>query len=75
MGLTPFSQTLVQVSDQAEGNQACGTAGAVTTLVLLLQRGLKLCPQLAGKLLLLQLPARGQSAHQPLAGNQVRRHF
>lgn len=74
MGLTPFSQVLVQVPDQAEGNQACGAAGAVTALVLLLHRGLQLRPQLAWELLWLQLPARRQGAHQPLAGNQGRRH-
>lgn len=75
MDLTPFSQALVQIPDQAEGNQACGTTGVITALVLVLQRGLKLCPQLPWKLLLLQLPARGQSAHQALTSNQVRRHF
>ena len=74
MGLTPFSQVLVQIPNQAEGNQACGTAGAITTFVLLLQSGPKLCPQLPGQLLSLQLPAGGQSMHQPLSREQVRGH-
>lgn len=73
--LTLFSQVLVKIPDQAEGNQASGTTGAVTGLVLLPQRGLKLCPQLPGQLLWLQLPARAQSAHQPVASNQTRRHL
>lgn len=72
--LTPFSQMLVQIPDQAEGNQACGAIGAIAALVLLLQRGLKLCPQLLGQLLWLQLPTGAQSAQQSLAGHQEGRH-
>lgn len=75
MGLTPFSQALMKIPDQAEGNEACGIAGAITALVLLAQRGLKFCPQLAGQLHWLQLPAGAQSARQPVASKQKRRHL
>lgn len=74
LGLTPFPQVLVQIPNQAEGNQVRRATGTTTALVFLPQRGLKLSPQVAGQLLWLQLPAGVQSAKQPLASYQERRH-
>lgn len=74
LGLTRLSQVLMQISDQAEGNQARGATGKITVLVLLPQHGFKFCTQLPGQLLWLQLPTGSQSAHQPTTRTQAGRH-
>lgn len=65
----------MQISDQAEGNQARGATGKITVLVFFPQCGFKFCPQLSGQLLWFQLPTGAQSANQPLARQQTRRHL
>lgn len=49
--LTSFSQVLMQISDQTEGNQAPGARGVITARVFLPQSSLELGTQLPGQLL------------------------
>lgn len=73
--LTSFSQVLMQISDQMEGNQAPGARGVITACVFLSQSSLELGAQLPGELLPFQFSARTQSTNKSFAGKQGRRHF
>lgn len=67
----PFSQLLVQIPGQGEGNQAWGPLGrSHPCIVLLLQLSLMLCPQPPGQLLWLQLPLGPKGCTSPLLASK-----